>query len=84
LKCYHLSTIGVGGLALPDANANELRGGMPLVDKLEGTAAMLVTVITVMTVIAGDPLFDRDEEGRTKGRPRPKKPTPTDTFCRGV
>ena len=33
-------------------------------------------VVRVMTVITGIPRFDRNEEGRTKGRSCPKKPTP--------
>jgi hypothetical protein len=46
--------------------------------KLERTAAVLVTVITVMTAITGIPRFDRNEEGRTKERSCPKKPTPNE------
>ena len=42
---------------------------------LEGTG-LAMTVITVLAVIAGIPRFDRNEEGRTKGRSCPKKPTP--------
>ena len=44
--------------------------------KLERTAAVVMTVITVLAVITGIPLFDRNEEGRTKERSCPKKPTP--------
>jgi hypothetical protein len=35
-----------------------------------------VEMIAVMTVITGIPRFDRNEEGRTKERSCPKKPTP--------
>jgi len=48
----------------------------PSAAKLERTAAV-VMMITVMTVIMGIPPFDRKEEGRTKERSCPKKPTPT-------
>ena len=37
---------------------------------------MVMTVITVLAVIMGIPPFDRSEEGRTKERSCPKKPTP--------
>jgi hypothetical protein len=44
--------------------------------KLEAITAVVVTAITVLAVIAGIPRFDRNEEGRTKERSCPKKPTP--------
>jgi hypothetical protein len=44
--------------------------------KLERTAAVVMTVITVLPVIMGIPPFDRKEEGRTEERSCPKKPTP--------
>jgi hypothetical protein len=48
----------------------------PSAAKPERTAAVAMTVITAITVIAGIPRFDRNEEGRTKERSCPKKPTP--------
>jgi len=47
----------------------------PSATKLERTAAVVMTVITVMTVIMGIPPFDRKEEGRTEERSCPEKPT---------
>ena len=48
----------------------------PSAAKLERIAAVVRTVITVITVIMGIPPFDRKEEGRTEERSCPKKPTP--------
>jgi hypothetical protein len=37
----------------------------------------VITALAVIAVITGIPGFDRNEEGRTKERSCPKKPTPT-------
>ena len=50
--------------------------GGPSTAKLEWTAAMVMMVITALAVITGIPRFDRSEQGRTKERSCPKKPTP--------
>ena len=51
----------------------------PSAAKLEGTAVVMtvITALAVIAVITGIPGFDRNEEGRTKERSCPKKPTPT-------
>ena len=45
----------------------------PSAAKLELTAAVVITVITVLTVTMGIPPFDRKEEGRTKRGVLPQK-----------
>jgi hypothetical protein len=68
----------VAGHAVPyraGADRTEMRCG-PSAAKLERTAAVVTTVMTVITVMTGIPRFDGNEEGRTKERSCPKKPTP--------